>query len=197
MPIAQPASWVIVRLDSETADRHAEAEADLFRILDDPTRANYHRFLARVFQLEYAVEAQLVRLPDLPVHFVVPRLKTGRLGDDLLALGRESFVDAVFAHALELPRFRDAIDALAWIYVLQRNTLHHQRLYRALAPHLRDALPIASRYLTTHASDVYVRWHELGIYLDQVVAGPQVVARMVEAARHAFVFQHQWYVARG
>ena len=100
----------------------------------------------------------------------------------------------VVAKPLPPPEFRDGHDALAWIYVLQRNTLHHPQLYRALAPRLRTTLQIASRYLTTHASDVYKRWHELGAYLDRVAGPPEVLTQIIEAAREAFRIQHGWYL---
>src|SRR5262249_1169333 len=130
----------------------------------------------------------------LPLRFVSPRLKTGRLGDDLLALGPPSVIDPVFSQPLAPPVFRDGNDALAWLYVLQRNTLHHTQLYRALAPRLRTTLQIASRYLTTHAGDVYKRWHELGAQLDRVATAPGPLAQIIDVAHEAFHMQHAWYL---
>jgi heme oxygenase len=194
MAVARPpVSWVLGVLDRETASHHATAEADLFRVLDDVTIEGYHRFLERVFHFEYAVEVELAGA-GLPDRFLAPRLKTHRLADDLLALGRPRGIDPRVALSLDLPRLRDPVDALAWLYVLQRNTLHHLPLYRALAPRLRSPLKLASRYLTTHTADVYQRWHELGAVLDRAVT-PEQHEHVIVVARAAFRLQHIWYDA--
>src|SRR5262245_38283001 len=170
-------SLALAALDRATAEYHADAEADLFRVLDEPTRTRYGEFLANVFDLEHVVEARIACIEELPIAFVGPRLKTARLAADLLALGRTTEV-----HPVDVPAIDDVEHALAWFYVLQRNTLQHLRLYRALVPHLRTTLQIASRYLTAHAGDVYQRWHELGGYLDRV----DRLAAVLDLAREAF-----------
>jgi len=195
MAIAHPpGARVLAALEAATAGHHADAEADLFRVLDDATGPGYRQFLSSVFHFEYPIELQLTRIDALSLRFVSPRLKTSRLGDDLLALGPPSVIDPIFAQPLEAPVFRDGNDALAWLYVLQRNTLHHSQLYRALAPRLRTTLQIASRYLTTHAGDVYKRWHELGAHLDRAATAPVPLAQIIEVAREAFRTQHAWYL---
>jgi len=115
MPIVRPASWVLDRLERETREHHEDAEADLFQVLDDATRPTYHRLLARIYHFEYPLEAELVRTQQLPFRFVAARMKTGRLADDLLALGGDPFVTALFAMPIEPVRFRDRYDALAWM----------------------------------------------------------------------------------
>jgi heme oxygenase len=195
MPVARTASsWVLERLERETREHHADAEADLFRVLDDATPAMYHRLLATIDRFEYAVESELVRTQQLPFGFVAARIKTGRLAEDLLALGDDPVVAALFAIPLEPVRFRDAYDALAWMYVVERNTLHHLSLYRALVPRLRTTLRIAATYLTSHATDVHARWFELGAYLDEVVDSPDTAAAIVEVASEAFMRQHAWHL---
>jgi heme oxygenase len=194
MAIAHPpGARALAALETATASLHADAEADVFRVLDDATGPGYRQFLSSVFHFEYPVELQLTRVHSLPLRFVSTRLKTGRLGDDLLALGPPSVIDPLLAQPLAPPTFRDGHDALAWLYVVQRNTLHHTELYRALAPRLRTTLQTASRYLTTHASDVYKCWHELGAYLDRVAGAPEPLAQIIEVARDAFRNQHAWY----
>jgi heme oxygenase len=194
MPIARTASRVLDRLELETRAHHADAEADLFRILDDATPAMYHRLLATIDHFEFAVESELVRTQQLPFGFVAARMKSGRLAEDLLVLGDDPVVAALFAIPLEPVRFRDAYDALAWMYVLERNTLHHLILYRALVPRLRTTLRIAATYLTSHTTDVYARWYELGTYLDEVIDLPEKAAAIVEVASTAFKRQHAWHL---
>jgi len=187
------ASWMLARLERDTAAHHAAAEADLFAVLDDPTFAGYRRFLAAVYQFEYAVEARLVCVEALPIRFVMSLLKSGALCADLHALGIDAAAHDVFARPLELPRFADGHEALGWLYVVQRNTLHHASLYRALAPRLRSPMQSAARYLTFLARNVHERWHELGGLLDRAAATPQLALRMCEAADAAFTAQHRCY----
>jgi len=188
-----PRSWVLPTLERETSALHADAEADLFRILDDPTTAAYGRFLTRVFHFEAEAESQLLRVEGLPCELVAARLKTNRLAADLLALEPACYVRTILARPLELPPLRDPRDALGWLYVLERNTLRHLDLFRALAPRLRATLQIASRYLTTHSRDVYQRWHELGACLDRYAYDEHELTRIVDAATDAFDRQHRWY----
>ena len=183
-------SWMLARLERDTAAHHAAAEADLFQILDEPTFARYRRFLAVVYQFEYAVEARIVCVEALPIRFVMSLLKSGVLYNDLLALGIDA---SAFGRKLEPPRFRDALDALGWLYVVQRNTLHHGALYRALAPHLRSPLQTAAHYLTFHTGDVHRRWRELGALLGRAASTPERAAQLVAAADAAFERQHRWY----
>lgn len=194
-PISQlRSSLTLARLEYDTRDQHTAAEADRFRVLDEPTRAGYQRFLASVFAFEYAIECKLVYVMGLSARFVATSLRTGLLGQDLLALGDHGPVLSIFARPVERPRFRDVLEALGWIYVMQRNMLHHGALYLALAPRLRPTLQTASRYLTCHVSDVYLRWHELGAQLDAAATTAERANEIVEAARYAFERQHAWFV---
>jgi heme oxygenase len=184
---------MLVRLERDTRAHHAPAEADLYRALDEPTAAGYRRFLATVYRFEYAVEAQLVGVEDLPLDFVAAQLRTGELCHDLLAIGSDVRVHETFARECEPPRLASAADAFGWMYVLQRNTLHHGALFRALAPHLRSVLQRASRYLTAYANDVHQRWHALGVHLDRAATTPERAHRILAAAHDAFAAQHRWY----
>ena len=184
---------MLARLERDTAAHHAAAEADLFTVLDEPTFARYRCFLAAVYQFEYAVEARLVCVDALPIRFVTSLLKSGALCTDLLALGIDAAVHDVFARRFDAPRFADAHDALGWLYVVQRNTLQHASLFRALAPRLRSPLQSAAHYLTFHARNVHERWHELGAVLDRAAATPEHANRIAGAADAAFIAQHRWY----
>jgi heme oxygenase len=182
------------RLEYETRELHAAAEADRFSVLDEPTLAGYRRFLATIYRFEYAIEAQLAYSEELPLRFFAENLRTGMLGADLRALGSDSAVTDIFARALDHPRLRDSLRAYGWLYVLQRNTLQHAAVYRALAPHLRGKLQLASRYLTAGANNVYVRWYELGAHLDGAASTPERANAIIAAAGEAFERQHAWCV---
>jgi heme oxygenase len=185
-------SRVLACLEHETRTDHATANADLFRMLDRPTPASYRRFLAAIYHFEYAFEAKLVYCSELSISFIATRLRSGLLADDLGALGIDASIFDVFADHIERPRFADAAEALGWIYAIQRNTLAHAGLHRALASRLPDTLSRASRYLTAYAATVLQRWQELGTHLEHHADAP----RVVEAAREAFAQQHRWYSRR-
>jgi len=182
-------SWMLACLERDTRELHADAEHDLLRALDEPTLAGYRRFAATVYHFEYAVEAKLVYVTDLQLRFLASRLRSGLLGDDLFALGMDAHSRDVLSRPLELPAIENAAGALAWIYVLQRNTLHHAELHRRLAP----GFPHASRYLTAYGARVHQRWNELGAHLDDVACSPGIARRIVDVARDAFARQHRWY----
>ncbi len=180
-------------LERETAVHHADAEADLFRILDDPRPSAFARFLAAIYQFEHAVEARVARVEGVSLRFAMERTKTGRLEEDLLALGiGRGSCDAV-AGRPQLPRLSTVPETLGWLYVVERNTLHHGALYRALAPRLRDTLRIAGRYLTTYRCNVYERWTDLGAYIDRATTSPDIVQEVIAAADEAFACQRLWF----
>ena len=184
-------SWMLARLERETREHHAKAEADLYRVLDEPTLDGYRRWLATIYHFEYAVEAALVHVPDLPLRFVATRLRSGALGDDLLALGTSAATMPVLGRPAAPPRLASAPEALGWIYVIQRNTLHHAAVFRALAPRLRASLHGASRYLTAFATNVHQRWRELGAHLDHGASTPARGQLIALAAHDAFACQHR------
>jgi heme oxygenase len=187
-------SRMLTRLEHETCDHHAAAEADRLGIADEPTPASYGRFLAAAFQLELAIESQLVYVAGLSLRFIAASLRTGLLGQDLLALGRHHGQVMATGRAFERACFRDVLEALGWMYVVQRNTLHHGALYRALEPQLHPTLQLASRYLTAHVNPTCSFWHELGTQLDAAATTAHRADEIVAAARCAFERQHAWFV---
>jgi heme oxygenase len=193
--IAARCATMLDRLELETRTHHSSAEADLFRVLDNPAPATYRHFLAAVYHFEYAIESRLAEMPELPLRFVASSMKTGRLGDDLLALGVDGSVLELLARPVELAGVWTSCEAFGWLYVVQRNTLQHAALYRALAPRLRVLLRTASRYLTAHVSDVHERWHQLGTHLQFVARCPDDARQIISAAHAAFEQQHRWYAA--
>jgi heme oxygenase len=160
-------STMLERLDRETSSLHAVAETDRMRLLADPSPAGYRRFLATVYRFRYAVESALVLVDDLPIAFVYAGLESGRLGDSLMNLGLDAHVRTVLARACAVPkRFTDAVDALGWLYVVDR------------------------AFLKTRST----RRGELGRLLDTVAGARDAASEIVVHAREAFERQHQWFV---
>ena len=197
MSAARAHGTVLDRLEHATRARHAVAEADLFRVLDGITVVSFVRFLAATYHFEYAVDARLVRVDELAPSFLAPRLRSGRLGDDLLALARDEHVIDILARPLAVPPFASPVDALGWLYVVERDALHHVALYRALGEPLGDLLPFASRYLTARALDGPQRWRELGAVLARFAVDDERVARVAAAAHAAFALRHDWFAQVG
>ena len=189
-------SFMLARLERDTYAHHADAAADRCAVFDDATRDGYRRFLAAIYHFEYAFESQLVSVAELPIRFVATRLRSGLLADDLCALGVNAGAALVLARPLEPPKLTSTPEALGWMYAVQRNTLGHADLVRALAPRLRGLLGPASRYLTAYAPNVYQRWAELGAELDRIASQPAVADRIIAAAHDAFARQHAWYSSR-
>ncbi len=189
-------SRVLDRLERDTRMHHATAEADRFGVLGDPKPAMLRRWLAAVYHFEYAVEAQLFAVDGLPTALLATRVDSGRLADDLIALGLDGGARELLAQPLALPPLAKRASALGWLYVVQRNRLCHAAVHRALVPHLAPVLRRASRYLTAHAHDVHARWHELATYLDRHVAAHEE-PELVAAAHEAFARQHLWLVEAG
>lgn len=195
--LAQPSPRVLDRLERETRAYHATAEADRFLVLDDPTPELLRRWLAAVYHFEYAVETRLFAVEDLPNALLATRVDSGRLAEDLLALGLDGGVRELFAQPVALPSIASCASALGWLYVVQRAKLSHTSLHRALVPHLAPVLRRASRYLTAHAHDGHARWHELAAFLDRAIATRTQEAELIAAAHEAFARQHLWFVEAG
>ena len=160
-------STMLERLDRETSSHHGIAETDRMRLLADPSPAGYRRFLAIVYRFRYAVERALVLVDDLPIAFVYAGLESGRLGDSLMTLGLDAEVRTVLARECAVPkRFKDAIDALGWLYVVDRAFLKTRSNRRA----------------------------ELGRVLENVAGRRDAASQIVFHARQAFERQHQWFV---
>jgi heme oxygenase len=111
------------------------------------------------------------------------------LVDDLSRLGIAS---TTALPRYQLPVFPDVAEALAWIYVVERNTLLHGVIHRHLAHRLPE-VSVGGSYLACYDRAAGVRWRELGAALDRVACTTQIADRIVAAANHAFRAQRQWY----
>ncbi|MGE5184396.1 MAG: hypothetical protein ACM31C_20140 [Acidobacteriota bacterium] len=187
---------VLDRLERDTRAHHATAEGDRFGVLDEPTPATLRRWLAAIYHFEYAVEAQLFAAGGLSTALLATRVASGRLADDLLALGLDGGIRELLAQPVVVPSLATRASGLGWLYVLERNRLCHAAVHRALVPHLAPVLRRASRYLTAHARDVHARWHELATYLDRAVSTHEE-PELFAAAHEAFARQHLWLVDAG
>jgi heme oxygenase len=187
------ASRTLLHLDLETRPHHAAAEAawrDL--LVEDVSEADYAAQLARVYGFEGPVEAAVAYTPHItPVIEVRRRMRAGLLAQDLLAL------DLQPAQIANLPGFAiapfgDVVDALGWMYVLERAT----PLHGVVREHLVMRLPRlrgATAYLSAYETSIGSRWLELSAALDRVATQPGVTDRIVIAAFEGFRCATDWY----
>jgi heme oxygenase len=164
---SSPRSSMLDRLDRETESFHAQAESQRMRLLADPSPTGYRRFLATMYRFRYAVERELVVRDDLPISFVYAGLESGRLGDTLISLGLDAAARMVLARPSNVPRLSDGVEALGWIYVVERSYLHERSRRR----------------------------DQLGRLLDEVAHARDAAAEIVVHAREAFERQELWYAA--
>lgn len=186
-------SWVLARLDDETGPRHTAADNDRLALLTAPaTIAGYRDFLTHVYGFESVVESALQMTADLDdVVDLRARSSMRLLRSDLLALGIAE--PGAVARCESVFPFRTVLEAMGWIYVLERNALLHGVLRRHLEQRLGDRIANATAYFAGNERAVGARMRELGIALDGIAATYEVADRIAAAASAAFECQHRWF----
>jgi heme oxygenase len=183
---------MLTRLTLETQVHHAGIDAALLGPLANPTLDRYRRFLCLSYGFELPIEAAVAMVPELSVGFVEPRIKSGRIASDLLALGIGVSEYVILARRYPRPALHNPAQALGWMYAAERTMLHHEAVRAQLEAWLPGELDGADAYLTTYAGAVDERWRELGAMLDHVAWDGETADEIVEAALVAFEVQYQW-----
>jgi len=183
---------MLPRLKRETSSHHLAADNDRMALVGAVVdRETYGRYLTRIYGFEAPLEARLAvtrgldEVIDLRAHRQVRLLRS-----DLSTLG---VVDPAKLPRCSIEPLDDPAEALAWMYVIARNTLFHavvERHLRACAPELARR---AGAYLAMHPHAIGTRLREIGLALDRVATAPAIADRVVAAARNAFSIQHRWY----
>lgn len=189
----QALSWLLRRLSVETQRHHAQADADRWELVAPATLPSYRRYLCTVYGFEARLETALAFTPGLEIRFLQPRLKAGRIAADLLALGLDAPESALLARRFSIAPFRCVAEAMGWVYVVERNTLHLDDVRAHLVKQIPRELARGSAYLTFYDGAAAVRWRELGARLDRIGAVPHAADQVVEAAHAAFGYQRQWF----
>jgi heme oxygenase len=153
--------------------------------------AEYRARLARILGFEAAVEGAVAAVLDATV--IRGRMKAHWLRRDLHVLG-------MTAAELEcLPywptRFASMIQALGWLYVIERQTLLAGLIRRQLE-HRFAELHAATSYLSAYGDTPGARFRSLCMTIDEYAARePRHPTLIVAAASEAFRCQRQWYGA--
>ena len=189
----QTPAAILLRLNLETRDSHAEADSAWLSLLTPDLRLHeYAAMLIKTYGFEAALEAALAYTPGLDERLDVrSRARSGYLAEDLLALCFPPADIARLAHAEILPFASDA-SALGWIYVADRATLIHAVIRRQVIAR-RPELSHATAYLATSADGAAARWRELGRALDAAGRTHDGAAQIIAGAHHAFQFHRRWF----
>jgi heme oxygenase len=141
--VRETSAETLIRLNLETRDSHADADAAWLSLLTPDLRIpDYAAMLIKTYGFEAALEAALAYTPRLDERLDLrARARSGFLAEDLLALQFPPSDIARLAHAEIVPFTSDAT-ALGWMYVADRATLSHgviRRQILARRPELADA----------------------------------------------------------
>jgi heme oxygenase len=186
-------SHTLRRLDLETRPLHGAADAAWRELLvDDVSETEYAAQLARVYGFEGPLEAAFAYTPRIsPVIDVRRRMRSGFIAQDLLALGVQPQQIANLP-AVAVAPFATVIDALGWMYVVERATPIHNRVREHVLGHLPRATR-ATTYLSAYETSIGSRWLELGAALDHVARDSEVVERLIVAAFDGLRCANEWY----
>lgn len=183
----EQASHTLLRLNLETRGFHALADEGWLALLrEDATRLDYTRWLATVYGFEAPLEAALAYTPNLKLLIDLrSRSRAGLVVQDLLALGLRAGEITDLPQCLPMAPFRSPIEALGWLYVVERSTLLHDAVRRHITSRLPD-LGTATSYLTAYTGTAGARWTELGHVLDRAAPTDDLIHDLVVAAHGGF-----------
>lgn len=190
----QPASSMVMRLNTETRHEHSRADAPWLDLMGiDVTRGRYLDALAAIYGFEAPIEAALALTPRVAALLQLRhRARSGLIVQDLLALGLSPSKIARLPQCSLAP-FHDPAEALGWMYVVERATLLHDAVRR----YLEGKLPATAAfgYLSAYEGVAGSRWHELGRVIDEVALLPTAPEHILTATRRAFVCQREWFTS--
>jgi len=183
---------VLTRVDDHTSVAGASADAQRLALIGEPADlATYRAFLARLYGFEAPAELAFQMTAGLTdVIDVRARLHTRLLRSDLAAVGIVDFTTVV--RCIAIPRFHNVLEALGWMYVIERGRMLHSILHRHLQQNLPSLASVAGMYLGSERFAAG-RMRELGATLDSIVTCEADVDHVLVAALGAFRAQARWY----
>ena len=185
---------LLMQLNQATRRWHADADEPWLQLLrPDVTRRDYLEQLVRMYGFEAPLESACAYTPQLS-HVIEPRQLTraGLIAQDLLSLGLTPTEVADIPQCSSIFTFRDVGEALGWLYVVERTTLHHDQVRRHLAHRVSDVKD-ACNYLGMFERPGVEHWQRFGTMLDRFARRPDLAAEVIDAADAAFACLVRWF----
>src|SRR4030095_8815125 len=136
LTVVQRLSRTLLQLNIATRKHHDAADAPwLDLMVPSVDTRDYGDHLIKIYGFEAPLESALRYTPGLSTLIDLrARTRTGLLAQDLMRLGMTA------SQIANLPQrfvaFSDAVDALGWMYVVERAALRHGGVLRYLVEHL-------------------------------------------------------------
>jgi heme oxygenase len=175
----------LTRLQSILRARAEAVDVVLHEPLESATRAGYRQWLCNLFRFIAPLEASLALTPLLDCDFIKSRTKAGYLAMDLLVLGLGKRERTRLATRCTIPAFSDPLEALGWLFVVERITLQLDKIRARLLPTLEVELEAAGSFLDLYDDAVAHEWLELGRVLDKFLLEERDLDIVLTAARAA------------
>ncbi|NVB77922.1 MAG: biliverdin-producing heme oxygenase [Kofleriaceae bacterium] len=186
-----PLSPAQLRLNLDTRELHAAAdEGWAFLRQLRIRRRDYIDQLIVTYGFESSVESAFAYTPGLrAVMDLRERARAGLIAQDLIAAGM-SALEVAQLPQLSLLGFDSVREALGWMYVTERATLHFDALRRWLLRSLGPATPTA--YLRAYDGIASARWSQFGRVLDAECSDEPGMQQVLSGARRGFEVLARW-----
>lgn len=185
-------SSVLMRLNVATRRWHALVDDPWLRLLQPGMRrVDYRAELVRMYGFQAPLDGACAYTPRL-----VQRPRAGLIAQDLMSLGMSPIEISRLAQCPQITMFDEPLEALGWLYVVERMALLHERIARPLASALE--LGRATAYISAHGGQVGTGWHRFGLLLARLAPEREQANRVIAAAHTGFECLSHWpgYFAR-
>lgn len=176
-------------LHTATAVFHAVADADLITACRSVT--GYRDYLEKSYGFERGVERAFAATPGLGATIDLDlRSRVPALIADLEMLGHEPAEVEALPVWSDRASFDEPVEALGWMFVLDRRTVAPGIAARELArdrPMMTKALAYFARIASRPT------WGQLVDALEQVEADPRASIRLLDAASEGFRARRAWF----
>jgi heme oxygenase len=160
--------------------------------LEPATRDNYRRWLSDIYGYIVAFESKFAFAASLELAFVEKRIRSGRIANDLLALGLDAGEFTRLAQRCTMPDFLHPIDTLGWLLVVERIIWQGPAIRKKLATQLPRELAIAGSFLRTYDEVAQERFDELDRVLAKWVKADVDTLRLRAALNAALTCYEVW-----
>lgn len=188
MDLPSPAQ---LRLNLDTREHHAAAdEGWAFLRQLRIRRRDYIEQLIVTYGFESSVESAFAYTTGLRALLDLrERARAGLIAQDLITAGMSA------QEVAQLPQypllgFDSVLEALGWMYVTERATLHFDALRRWLLRALGPATPTA--YLRAYEGVGSSRWSQFGRVLDAQCSAEAAMEQVISGARRGFQALARW-----